>query len=247
MARTAVPLVLFISAFALTACDDPAPPPTQPPAAAATKPNELTPQQSADCVQYGVLAGHMAEDRDSGVPLSKQLTTIRKMGNSVAIDEFSNMAKLVYQNPAFNRQEPKSEAMSFAMDCDLRVLKKQGGAKYFNTAEEIADGLSGFKTFNGTPLLRLLGQYGIQITYVEAVPAEVFAPATYEKGDLVYSMTYGKGASRSMPCHLKDWFKGQAMPIPEFIRRGEAFPLVRPDEDDAVIYWAATGKCSTAY
>lgn len=56
-------------------------------------------------------------------------------------------------------------------------------------------------------------------------------------------MMYGKGASGRMPCDLRDEFAGQMLPITEFIRRGDAFPFARPDEDDPLIYWAATGKC----
>jgi hypothetical protein len=221
-----------------TRADPPAP-------ALPTFEDRLTPRQKADCGEFGKLAGQMAARRNEGATLDQELASIRRLPNADAIRELANVAQLVYQHPAFNRQTPQSEAISFAMDCEMKIGKTQAGAQYFNTADEIAVALSGFKTFNGVPLVQLLGKYGIWINYAEAVPAEFFAPIPCEKGELVYSMMYGKGASRRMPCKLRDEFTGQALPVTEFIRRGDAFPLVRPDEDDPLIYWAATGKCQS--
>jgi hypothetical protein len=194
------------------------------------------------------MAGNLAADRDSGIPLSQQLATIRqRFGASLAAKEFSDMAIAVYQNPIFNKQEPESEAKSWVLDCDLRVEKAKAGAKYFNSPEEIAGALAEFRTFDGTPLVELFGKYGIKISYVEAVPAEVFEPIPHETGEIVYQLMFSRGPTRVMPCHLRAWFKGKMLPMPEIIRRGAEFPHVRPDEDDAAIYWAATGKCSEAY
>jgi len=233
----------------LTACGDGTPAARAvPQTAVPTLPtfvDRLTPQQKAACVEFGKLAGQMAARRNEGATLSQELVAIRRLPSQDVIDELTNVAKLVYQNPAFDRQNPESEAMSFGMDCEMRIGKTQAGAKYFNTTEEIASGLSEFKTFNGVPLVQLLGKYGVVINHVEAVPAEFFAPIPFEKGELVYSMMYGKGAARRMPCDLKDEFTGEMLPVTEFIRRGDAFPVVRPDEDDPLIYWAATGKCQS--
>ena len=237
----------LLTVLALVSCGDDTPPAPPQPVAQPRK-GELTEQQSADCVQYGMIAGRIAVDRDNGVTIGDELATIRKQPGLPGVKaDILNMAHMVYENPAFNRQEPKSEAMSWTLDCDLRLLKKQAGAKAFNTDTEITEALAGFKTFDGTPLIALLGKYGIRISYVEETPAEVFDPVPYEKGDLVFLLQFSKGASRAMPCHLRTWFKGDTLPIPEFIRRGAQFPLIRPEEVDPVIYWAATGKCTEAY
>jgi hypothetical protein len=234
--------------FLLSGCDQPAIPTAAAPAQApVAKAWDLTPQESASCVQYGTVAGNLATDRDNGVPLSQQLATIREKFTGTSAKEFVDMASAVYENPVFNKQTPKSEAMSWVMDCDMRIGKIKAGAKHSNTPAEIAAALADFKTFDGSPLVELFGKYGIKISYVEAVPAEFFEPIPHEKGELVYQLMFSRGATKPMPCHLRDWFKVQMLPMPEVIRRGDEFPHIRPDEDDAAIYWAATGKCSEAY
>lgn len=155
MATIALPISLILYAM-LTACDRDAPatsaaPPT-PIASLPTFTERLTTQQKAACADFGTLAGQMAVRRDDGATLSQELATIRRLPTQAAVDEFTNMAKLVYDNPAFNRQCATSEAMSVGMDCEMRIAKTQAGAKYFDTAEEIAVALAEFKTFNGVPL-----------------------------------------------------------------------------------------------
>jgi hypothetical protein len=91
--------------------------------------DRLTPQQKAACVEFGKLAGQMAARRNEGATLSQELVAIRRLPSQDVIDELTNVAKLVYQNPAFDRQNPESEAMSFGMDCEMRIGKTQAGAK----------------------------------------------------------------------------------------------------------------------
>ncbi len=248
MVRIAIPAVILISIFELAGCDGATPPVVKNTPVVATKPSALTPQELATCTEYGSVAGNLATDRDNGITLSQQLAAIRqKFGASAAAKEFADMATAIYKNPWFNKQIPESEATVWTMDCKIRIGKTKAGAKYFNKPEDIAIGLAEFKTFDGTPLVDLFGKYGIKISHVEEVPAEFFDPLPHEKGELVYQIIFSKGATRAMPCHLRDWFKGTMLPMPEIIRRGAEFPHIRPDEDDAAIYWAATGKCSEAY
>lgn len=240
-------IAFLLVVFALAACDEP-PQPIAKPAVVSAKPWELTQEESAACLDYAKAAGGLATDRDNGIPLSVQLENIReRFGAAPAEKEFAQMATAIYQNPVFNKQTPEAEEESWAMDCDIRVEKMKAGAKYFNSPAEIASGLADFKTFDGTPLVDLFGKYGITIAYVEAVPAEVYEPIPHEKGEIVYQITFGHGATRTMPCRLREWFNVPMMPMPEIIRRGAEFPHIRPEEDDAAIYWAATGKCSKAY
>lgn len=247
--KTAAISLIAVAVASCTSGDSSAPTaaaaPQVPSVAAAANKWDLTPAESAGCAEYAKFAGYLAADRDDGVPLAQQLMAIRQKFSGTAAKEFIDLATAVYQDPAFNKQTSESEAKSWLFDCDTRIGKTKAGAKYSNSPAEIAAALADFKTFDGTPLVELLGKYGIKISYVEAVPAEFFAPLPYEKGELVYSMNYGTRAARRMPCDLKDEFKGPILPTTEFIRRVNAFPFVRPEEDDPLIYWAATGKCQS--
>jgi hypothetical protein len=97
-----------------------------------------------------------------------------------------DLATAVYTTPGLNRQSPDSEALTMKMDCETRTRKNAMGAQYFNSQDEIKAGLAEFKTFNGTPLIDLLGKYGVVITYAEGAPSEAYGPGyDDQKGDML--------------------------------------------------------------
>ena len=117
--------------------------------------------------------------------------------------------------------------------------------QYFYGVDSAAPVLQGFHTYNGKPLPELLKGLGLSITRLEVTPIESFGStdANDRAGDLVYTLVLSGQVHLNAPCRLAQLSHNENAMSPEFIRRGSAFPLVRPADDDAVIYWAATGSC----
>jgi hypothetical protein len=231
-----------------TAPPQPAPVSASPEQPARASPTDLTPDEVKACQAYGTVAGNLATDRDNGIPLSAQLSDIQtKMGTTPAANEITQLARLLYTHPYFKKLTPEGAAPVFDMDCTMRVQKMKGGSNVYNTRADIASSLAQFKTFNGKPLVDLLAGYGVKIDSAEATPTEAFGDGQGKPGDIVFTLTFSKPPTKMMPCRLNKWLSGEVLPIPEFTRSVSEFPEIKPDTDDPLIYWAATGKCSTAY
>lgn len=210
--------------------------------------DELDEKTKAGCAAYGKMAFAFATDRDSGISFAQQQKDIRaKVGGTPVADEMLSLANLIYNDPMGKGWSPKGAMSSMYVDCIVRIEKTRSGAKIYSTKSEIAEAFNGFKTFNGKPLPTLLLDYGIRISSVEITPAEYFKNDKDKPGDKLLLVTLASKPNKPMPCRLKKWVSGDMLPMPEIIRRGDEFPLLRPDEDDPLIYWAATGKCSEAY
>jgi hypothetical protein len=217
----------------------------------------ITPQDSKEesneqtkqaCVSYGKMASAFAIDREKQISFSQQVADINsKYGKTAAADEVRNLADFIYNNPAGKMLSSEGADTSMYMDCLMRIGKTKAGAKTYNSEEAIRNLFVGFKTFNGKSLLELFKEYGLKIASVEVTPAEYFKNPDDKPGDKVFLITLANRPSKVMPCRLKSWIHGELLPMPEFFQRGEKFPLIRPEEDDPLIYWAATGKCSEAY
>jgi hypothetical protein len=200
------------------------------------------------CAAYGKLAFALATDRDAGISFSQQKRNIlATSGGTPMADEMVALADIIYNNPMGKMWSPDGAMGSMYVDCIVRIGKTRAGAKTYNSKPEIDEVLSGFKTFNGKPFTALLLEYGVRISSVEVTPAEYFENSKDKPGDKVLLVILKSRPTKKMPCRLKTWVSGEILPMPEIISRGDEFPLLRPDEDDPLIYWAATGKCSEAY
>lgn len=210
---------------------------------------QLTAEERGGCEEYGKVAGNLAADRDNGVPLADQLTVIKtRLGDTPLAKEMRDLAKLLYSNqPAFRSLSQRGATTAFMMDCQTRIIKTKGGSKTFASAENISAALKDFKTFNGTPFVELVVAYGVKIASVEATPTAAFGDGLGKPGDIDFTLTFARGATKKMPCHLERWMRGESLPIIEFTRSASDFPEIKADQDDPLEYWAATGKCSDAF
>ncbi len=200
------------------------------------------------CLIYGKMASAYAADRNNGIPLRQHFSDInRRLGETPAGRELRSLAVFIYDNPAGNKLDPEGAEFAMYADCTIRVGKSKAGSMTYDKHEDIDSVLHDFKSFNGKPLTVLLRGYGVRIASVEITPAEYYKNPQDKPGDKVFLVTLANRPTKAMPCRLKKWIKGEILPMPEFIRRGVQFPLIRPEDDDPLIYWAATGKCSEAY
>lgn len=117
---------------------------------------------------------------------------------------------------------------------------------------DIFDAMYGFKTFNGKSVIDLLAAHGFRIQFLEVNTVESLGPRKGDvPGDVVYDLQIVGTAKGKLPCALGSMKGTQDFPITEeFVRRAGRFPL--PDETSgsptgALMYWAATGRCSKAY
>ena len=248
-------------ALALSGCEPSTGPrpPSGPPQANAQTPvvqeQPHDPKVEKACMAYGKMAGAFATDRDNGIPFSQQIRDIKaKFGTTPVAIEMRTLADLLYNKPWANKLSPEGAPPVFYSDCIMRVEITRDGGRSFTSKEDIGDALKDFKTFNGKPLVFLLRDYGIKIASVETVPVEhhwkYFKRSQDQPGDVIFTMILASKPTKAMPCRLREWviiIKGDVLPMAEFERRGQTFPIVRPDDDDPLIYWAATGKCSEAY
>lgn len=201
------------------------------------------------CSQYSKLAYAMASDRQSGTTLAAQLAGIReRVKNPILASEFRDLANFLYTSPAGKFLSPEGAMSSMYADCSIRIEKNSAGSRSYSTTDSVALTLRDFKTFNGKPIVALLAGYGLRIASIEVTPAEYYKNPKDKAGDKILLMTLANRPTKTMPCRLNAWISGQILPMPEFIQRPpKIFPLIRADEDDPLIYWASTGKCSDAY
>ena len=200
------------------------------------------------CVQYGKVAAQVASDRDRGISFSSMMAKAKaELGNSPAFTEAKDLLEFMYHEPAGMHLTSDGAAAAMYADCVVRKEKTAAGGRVVRDQPGLAILLKDFKTFNGKPLLSLLADYGVKIESIEVTPAEYFKNPDDRPGDRVMLMAIARGPLKPMPCRLKKYLTSASLPLPEFIARVGEFPRIRPDEEDPLIYWAATGKCSTAY
>ena len=208
--------------------------------------DQPTGEERATCDRYGEMAGSFAVDRDSGISLREQLKAIRsKFESTVVAGELSELATNLYTEEAFRHMTKDGASKAFFLDCLTPAVRGRYGGRGYRTQQEIAGALAPFQTFNGTPLMNLARGFGLPITYAQSDPIPKDLP-DHEPGDIAYTIEIRGHPSRAMPCRPRDWVTGDKLQS-EFLVRGSQFPLVEPDQNDPFIYWAATGKCSSAY
>ena len=201
---------------------------------------------SDECVARGKAATEFAQERDKGVGLDQVIIEIEK--TTLPEDEKGarkDVARQLYHDPFAAKLSPDNAGNNFQGACTAENAKRSSGALTITAADDIEKNLAMFKTFSGQSLTDLFGTYGITVQSLQVTQSD--GSGNYKSGDTVYTLTLNSAAHADTPCHLQKWVGGDITPTPEFIRRGPAFPLIRPDEDDPLIYWAATGKCSTAF
>ena len=222
-------------------------------AAPATTPDSANPTISdanppAECVERGKAASDLAGRRDKGVSLKQALADLDKSnldGDTKTIHR--DMARQLYTDPFASKLSPDNAANNFQGSCVAELKSKNANIRNINNAADIERALALFKTFNGQSLLDLLGSYGVTVNALQVAPASAMNNGNYKPDDTIYTLTVGNAVHADIPCHLQQWLKGDITPTPEFVQRGPAFPLVRANEDDPLVYWAATGKCSTVF
>jgi len=201
-----------------------------------------------ECVDRGKAAADIATQRDHGKKLPEVLADIDKSAlgaSDKAIHE--DMARQLYTDPFASKLSADNAANNFQGSCVADLKSKSSNIRNITNEADIERALALFKTYSGQPLLDLLGSNGVSVTALQVAPASAMNNGNYKADDTVYTLTVGSSAHDDIPCHLQQWLKGDITPTPEFVQRGPAFPLIRPSDDDPLIYWAATGKCSTAF
>jgi hypothetical protein len=212
---------------------------------AAVAPAEADTKPSADCVERGKAASHYAEERDQGISLDKVILEIEK--GSLPDEENiarKDVARQLYTDPFAAKLSPENAGNNFQGACTTENAKRHSNMQNITAAADVEKALVLFKTYSGQSLTDLLSSYGITIQALQIHQSN--GSGTYKSGDTIYTLTLGATAHADTPCRLQKWVGGDITPTPEFVRRGPAFPLIRPEDDDPLIYWAATGKCSTA-
>ncbi|PHV13816.1 hypothetical protein CSQ90_26685 [Janthinobacterium sp. BJB303] len=128
------------------------------------------------------------------------------------------------------------------------------GAQQIKEPAAIAKFVGPFKTYTGQPLIELLAQYGMRIEWIDTTPIDKMIAAVRrpgdQNGDLVTTLSL-TGKPKKMPCNLDRWMRqgyagGHAEDMAEIMYRNGRFLINAPDLNP-VLYWAATGKCSTQY
>jgi hypothetical protein len=128
-----------------------------------------------------------------------------------------------------------------------QALAEERDELFFNKPQDIAQYLRAFHTFNGKPLYSMLSSYGVYITSVLVEKPDPSTNRDLKPGDRVVSITLDSPLPQKLPCHMSKWATTPGGVQMNFVRRAGQFPLLQPDKDDPVTYWAATGNCSPAY
>ena len=128
-----------------------------------------------------------------------------------------------------------------------QTLGAESDELFFDKQKDIAQYLHAFHTFNGKPLFTVLSSYGVYITSVLVARPDPSTNQDLQPGDRVVSITLDSPLPEKLPCRMSKWATTPGGVQMNFIRRAGHFPLLEPDKDDPVTYWAATGKCSPAY
>lgn len=204
-------------------------------------------QMPEECSEQGKAAGHFATARDKGTSLDEVLSGIEKSTLDAATKEAqSNIARQIFNDPFARKLGAENASNNFSMACLADLQKKNSGQQTQTMKADIDKSLSLFKTFNGSSLTDLLNQYGVTIQSLQITQAKGGSNGLKD-GDVLYTMSIAGSPPANMPCNLQKWVKGDIPPTPEFVQRGPAFPLLRSQEDDPLIYWAASGKCSPTH
>ena len=201
------------------------------------------------CVTYSLAARKMVEAKLAGRTLAQTIRYLNRSAPPAVAELLIQDAKDIYQDPGVRQLSPEGAQGMYYIFCVGQREKHAGGRKWYSDSAEIAKQLSSFRTYNGKPLVDLLSSYGIKIKTLEVLPAAALPHSDLRPGDAIYSIEWGRGPSRNMPCRLRQWFSPNPSPPgpAEALRRDGRFPHIEPDTTDPVIYWAATGACSTAY
>jgi hypothetical protein len=201
------------------------------------------------CESYGKAAAAFAADRIAGTPYQTEVALIRGRSPSPAVaDMLIGVADAIYHSPGSNQLVPEGAYGLYRAECLVNHERIAAGGKNINSQAEVDAYLADFRTYNGTGLKALLAKYGIRVTSIETSPLHPDAAHPGDRvGDVALNFNFAGRVSKSAPCDLARWAQGSAPPMAELVRRGAQFPLIAPDQDDPIIYWAATGKCSTAY
>lgn len=249
----AVLLPALLGGLLLAACSKPSDSGSTAPVAdseATVGANPSTPAPSSApsqlCIDRGKAAGRFANERDQGTGLDKVVIEIDQ--DQISADEKAarkDVARQIYHDPFASKLSPDNAAANFQGACSTDVKKQTSDMQNITAAPDIEKALVLFKTYSGQSLTDLLASNGISIQGVQVTQSD--GSGNYRAGDVVYTLTLAPTAHADAPCHLQKWVTGDITPQPEFVRRGPAFPLIRPQEDDPLIYWAATGNCSTAF
>jgi hypothetical protein len=139
---------------------------------------------------------------------------------------------------------------ALVLACSLllgQALAEEHDELFFNKQTDIARYLRAFHTFNGKPLYAMLSSYGVYVTNVLVEKPDPATSQDLKPGDWVVTITLDSPLPEKLPCHLSKWATSAGGVQMNFVRRTGHFPLLQPDKDDPVTYWAATGKCSPAY
>jgi hypothetical protein len=127
------------------------------------------------------------------------------------------------------------------------ALAEDRNELFFDKQKDIAQYLHAFHTFNGKPLYAVLSSYGVYITSVLVERPDPSTNQDLKPGDWVVTITVDSPLPEKLPCNMRKWATTPGGVQMNFVRRTGHFPLLQPDKDDPVTYWAATGKCSPAY
>lgn len=123
--------------------------------------------------------------------------------------------------------------------------------------EEIKVFLSSFKTYKGNSFPQLLESYELRVVQIITQPLESINLGSMKSGDksedLIVSIII-RGNAKPMPCGLDIWmsqgipkdYKYKQEHLAEITTSNGKFRTEYP-ELDPVLYWAATGKCSSEY
>lgn len=203
------------------------------------------------CAGAGRFASQVAQWRDDGIPESRVAADV--LPKAPTDEARAYLTKVIHQlyTADFSKNlSPDAAAPIYAADCATQENTAFAGSKTYTTDFQIRSGLAGFKTFTGKPLVTLLKRYRVSIKNAEMAPiAGLDKMDGAQPGDIYWTINVSASRPKKMPCDLQDWVKPASgtAPAPEFLQRAGLFPVIRPDADDPLIYWAATGKCSARH
>lgn len=197
------------------------------------------------CVERGKNASRIAGQRIRGTPLASVLQDLDK--EPLSSDEktmLHGIAQQLYEDSFASKLSPESAATNYEGGCITEFKARRAHIRVYSDPNSIARELALFRTYTGQPLVELLANMGITVNGLQISPGSSTKNSNYKAEDTVYTLTLTGTPNEDSPCHLHRWLTGDIIPSPEVVQRGPAFPLIRPTEDDPLIYWASTGKCS---